>query len=96
MNIDSIMKYLKFSYSKFKVMLFVLIIFSITACSSSSDARKVLSNSGYINIKTNGFSLFGCAKDDTFSTKFTATNSQGKRVSGVVCSGWLKGGTIRF
>ena len=40
--------------------------------------------------------LFGCSEDDTFSTKFSATNAKGERVGGAVCSGWLKGSTIRF
>lgn len=51
-------------------------------------AENTLRSMGYTNIQTNGYSMFGCGKDDTFSTKFTAQNPiNGKHVSGVVW--WL-------
>jgi hypothetical protein len=65
-------------------------------CSDPKTAKKTLENSGYTNIELGGYSFFGCSDGDRFSTKFTATNPNGVTVSGVVCSGWFKGGTIRF
>lgn len=79
-----------------KKILIALAVLALTACSSRSDAEHALSNAGFTNVETRGYSFFGCGKDDSFKTKFTATNPQGKQVSGVVCSGWFKGGTIRF
>ena len=38
----------------------------------------------------------GCAKDDEFRTGFAATAPNGERVTGVVCSGWMKGATLRL
>jgi hypothetical protein len=40
--------------------------------------------------------LFQCSEDDTFRTPFTAESSTGRQVTGVVCSGILKGATVRF
>jgi hypothetical protein len=51
---------------------------------------------GFTNVQTHGYAFWGCSKDDDFSTKFTATNTAGKQVSGVVCGGLLKGQTVRF
>lgn len=67
------------------------------ACSSPEDARRALTGAGYSNIETHGYDFFACGQDDFYHTKFSATNPQGKRVDGVVCSGLLfKSATIRF
>ena len=79
-----------------KKILIALAVVALSACSSQNDATNALSSAGFTQIETHGYSFFGCGEDDTFKTKFTATNPQGKRVSGVVCSSWFKGGTIRF
>lgn len=76
--------------------LIVLVFFTLIGCSSSNDAQKALKAAGYTDIQTHGKAFFACSEDDTFSTKFSATNPSGKRVSGTVCSGWIKGSTIRF
>ena len=71
----------------------------LTACTSESDFQKVkkqLENQGYTNIKNTGYDLFCCSDDDTFSTGFTAIDKDGKKVDGCVCSGILKGSTVRF
>ena len=51
---------------------------------------------GFTEIEITGHKFFVCDEKDTFSTGFCAKNPRGVRVCGVVCSGWLKGGTIRF
>ena len=73
--------------------LVALVLFS--GCTDSSGARKALNEQGYKNIDIGGFAIFGCGEDDTFRTEFSATSSSGHRVNGVVCSGFLKGSTIR-
>lgn len=77
------------------ILIALLAVTALAGCSSSNDAKKALEGAGYTNIQTHGYSFFGCSEDDTFKTKFTATGPTGKPVEGVVCSGWLKGGTIR-
>jgi hypothetical protein len=59
-------------------------------------ASQTLENAGYSNIKTEGYSWFGCGKGDLYHTEFKATSANGKEVSGVVCKGVFKGSTIRF
>lgn len=79
-----------------KILIALAVIATLTACSSQKDAESALNSAGFTKIETHGYSVFGCGDDDTFKTKFTAINPAGKQVSGVVCSGWFKGGTIRF
>lgn len=67
----------------------------VSGCYSHSDAVKALESADHIDIKTHGYSFLGCHGDD-FSTKFTAKNKDGKNVSGSVCSGWFRGGVIRY
>ncbi|PPB90511.1 hypothetical protein [Acinetobacter baumannii] len=78
---------------------FLSVVFLSTllfGCSSSNDAVKALKANGFIDIQTHGHAFFNCSKDDTFATKFTAKNKDGQKVKGAVCSGWLKGATIRY
>jgi hypothetical protein len=79
-------------------LLFVAFIWVIgpVACTSPSTARRVLEEQGYKDIKLTGFRLMGCGQGDTFSDGFEATNVNGKRVHGVVCSSFTKSATIRF
>ncbi|MZY06142.1 hypothetical protein GUK58_08770 [Acinetobacter pittii] len=74
----------------------LLITLLLSGCSSSNDAIKALKANGFTDIQTHGHAFFNCSKDDTFATKFTAKNKDGQKISGAVCSGWLKGSTIRF
>lgn len=71
-------------------------LLTLGACSDAKTAKKVLNDAGFTEVQTNGYGWFGCGKDDTFATEFVAKNQNGKTVKGVVCSGWFKGGTIRF
>jgi hypothetical protein len=77
-------------------LLLGLSLILLTACTSPVDARRVLEQQGYTEVKTGGYGWFTCDEKDTFSTKFTAKSPNGTYVSGVVCSGLLKGNTIRF
>lgn len=79
-----------------KFLSIVLVCFSLLGCSSSNDANKALKAQGFTEIQTFGRAFFACAESDTFATKFTAKNMKGEKVSGAVCSSWLKGSTIRF
>lgn len=79
-----------------KKLLTILPILLLASCTDETNSRRTLDNSGYTDIHIKGYELFGCGKDDTFSTGFTAKNPQGKTVSGVVCCGFLKSCTVRF
>ena len=69
----------------------------LSGCYSGKDARKALEAQGFTNIEITGHAWFACSKNDTFATSFTATNPQGKRVSGAACSGlFFKNTTIRW
>ena len=59
-------------------------------------AVRAATNVGMKDVTITGFRVFGCGEEDIYHTGFEATNSNGNRVSGVVCSGFLKGATVRF
>lgn len=69
----------------------------LTGCSEPQKAESVLRASGYTDIQIEGYSFFGCSKDDVFKTAFKAKGPTGVPVSGVVCSGlFFKGSTVRL
>lgn len=78
-----------------KKLMMVVAAIALAGCSDSETATKALDGAGYTAIRTDGFAL-GCGRDDQFSTGFKASGPTGKPVSGVVCSGWMKGATIRM
>ena len=63
-----------------------------------SGAEAAVQAMGFRDVKTNGVPFFGCGKGDSMlrSRRFTATNSAGARVRGVVCCGLFKRCTVRF
>lgn len=79
-----------------KILVVIGCVFTLAACSDAPTAERILAQNGYKNIKTTGYSMFSCADSDAFATGFVATSPNGTKVRGVVCSGWMKGGTIRF
>lgn len=75
----------------------VLSLAFVGGCTDDNRTISTLENAGFTNIRTTGYSMFACGKDDTFRTGFVATNPVGKEVRGTVCCGFLaKGCTIRF
>lgn len=51
---------------------------------------------GYTDVESTGYDVFCCSDKDTFSTGFQCKDKQGNTVKGCICSGVLKGITIRF
>ena len=77
----------------------LVILFLITlmaGCTSEPDARRALESEGFTDIEITGYRWFGCGRDDQYQTGFSAINPRGKRIEGVVCSGWLKSAAIRY
>lgn len=74
----------------------ITVILMLSACTSESDAARALRGAGYTNVVYTGYKAFACSEDDTYHTGFTAKGPTGQMVSGTVCSGWLKGSTIRL
>jgi hypothetical protein len=59
-------------------------------------SKATLEAQGFSDISTGKFNWKSCGDSDYYATEFTATNTIGKRVSGVVCCGYYKSCTIRF
>jgi len=82
-----------------KIIIAILFLITFIGCSSSSDFEKgkqQLENQGYTDVKNTGWSAFCCDEKDNFSTGFSCKDKSGKEVKGCICSGILKGITIRF
>lgn len=82
-----------------KVVILLLFSISLFNCTSDDDfnnGKRQLKNMGYTNIIDKGYGWFCCSDKDTFSTQFTAKDKEGNKVEGCICSGVLKGVTIRF
>ena len=75
------------------VLILTTLLFGCTR--PPNDVQSILEGQGYSNIELTGYAFFACSDDDFFHDGFTATKD-GKPVSGVVCSGFLKGSTIRL
>lgn len=70
-------------------------VLALAGCTDDAATRDATSASGFTQVRVEGYSFFGCGKDDAFHTAFTARGVDGRCISGVVCSGWLKGATLR-
>ena len=79
-----------------KTILAIAACLSLGACTQSDRATQALFDSGFTNVRITGYAWFACDQKDTFATAFTATGPTGKEVSGAVCSGFLKGQTVRL
>lgn len=66
------------------------------ACTSPDSATQVLLAQGYSEVRTTGYAYFDCGEGDFFATAFEANSPSGQRVEGAVCSGLLKGNTVRL
>jgi hypothetical protein len=70
-------------------------LLALTACTDNGAATRALQGAGYTDIQLTGYRWTGCSDSDDFATGFEAKGPTGVRVTGVVCSGWLKGATVR-
>lgn len=78
-----------------KIAAIALMALALAGCTREDQARNTLTGAGFKDIKITGYYFFGCSKDDTFHTGFTARSPSGQFVEGVVCSAVFKGATIR-
>ena len=74
----------------------ILTMILLSACTSSNEAIRSAEALGLTEVQTTGYRPFACSESDSFQTGFVAKNAKGDRVKGVVCSGWLKGATVRL
>lgn len=84
---------------KIKLLTAFLLVGLISACTNQEDfntGKRMLELQGYSNVKSIGYTPLCCGTDDTYQNGFTATDKNGNVVTGCICSGILKGVTIRF
>jgi hypothetical protein len=78
-----------------KAVICLALALSLTGCTDADGARRALNADGFDTVEITGYRPFACGKDDGFRTGFRGCKGQ-KCATGVVCSGWLKGYTIRY
>lgn len=78
-----------------RVIIGTALLLTLSACTDEAGARRAIEASGMTPVEVGGYPMWGCDQNDTFATKFKARNAQGREVSGVVCSTWWKGATVR-
>lgn len=79
-----------------KKLLLIIAAVSLVSCTEPDKATSVLESQGYSDIEITGYRPFMKGEDDAFSTGFEATAPDGRRVTGAVTGGFLKGSTVRF
>lgn len=83
----------------FLIPLLLALSIALGGCSEPDRATQILSAQGFTDIVIHpvGFvDAFSCSEGDSLYTPFTAKGPSGAAVDGVVCSGFLKGATVRF
>lgn len=71
--------------------------FWIGTNTNKTETRRILNENAYISVKTTGYKWFACSTDDWSHTGFSAINSNGNKIKGVVCCGLIfKNCTIRY
>lgn len=82
-----------------KIIIVAITFFALTNCTSDNDfekGKRQLEQQGYTNVKNTGYNFFCCSDKDSYSTGFECTDKDSNIVKGCICSGVLKGITIRF
>lgn len=74
----------------------VMLSAGLSACDDPQVAARAVTAMGLTPVHVGGYAWFGCGQDDDFTTSFTAISPKGETVTGVVCSGWFKGATVRL
>lgn len=69
---------------------------ALAACDDPEGARRAAAVHGLTDVQTTGYAWFGCDEKDSLHTGFVARGADGSCVEGVVCSGWMKGATLRI
>ena len=79
-----------------RIILAAFACLSTAACTDAAGTIHTVERQGFTRVSITGYRFFGCGEDDVFRTGFEAMAPNGERVTGVVCSGWLKGYTLRL
>lgn len=75
----------------------LIAILGLAACGpKKTDLISDVEAFGFNDVQIGSWASFRCSKDDTYGYYFSAINSQGHPVNGVICGGILKGSTVRI
>ncbi len=86
---------MKFKGVNMRILILFLLL-SFVGCTNNHTAQRALAGAGYTKVTLTGYRFFGCGEDDFYHDGFEAVGPSGQKVAGVVCSGILKGATVRL
>jgi hypothetical protein len=80
-----------------KKLALICLTLLLAGCGEDS-AKRAIEAHGFADVTLTGSVLWGCSESDDFfwNSKFAAKAVNGRRVTGVVCGGALKGWTVRI
>lgn len=73
----------------------LLLPLALAGCNDPNGAHETAALHGFEDVVIDGYALGRCGERDTYSTPFHARGAKGQCFAGVVCSGWMKGATLR-
>jgi len=79
-----------------KLIMGIICLALLAGCTDATKARTILEAQGYTQVHITGYRPWACSEEDFFKTGFTALTPTAQRITGTVCSGLLKGATVRF
>jgi hypothetical protein len=80
---------------RFALAILFISLIALAGCTDEPGARKALEDQGYTQIEFTGYRIWTCGEDYTYHTGFAAKSIAGKPVTGAVCSGFMKGKSIK-
>lgn len=78
-----------------RILAFVAVV-TLGGCDDPYKDMRAAEAIGLRDVKPTGFKWFACSKDDMFHAGFEAIDQRGQKVTGTICSGFLKGHTVRL
>lgn len=80
----------------FLVLTLAIVVLAIIGCEVNHDkADEILTAEGCTETRLQGWTMFGCGKDDGQSMAFECIRNK-TVVHGVICGGFMKGYTVRY
>jgi hypothetical protein len=86
----------KFAKQTITLLAIASLCLILPACTDGDKTTRILSDAGYSDITLTGYKFFACSSDDNFHTGFVGVSSNKKKITGTVCSAFLKSATIRI
>jgi hypothetical protein len=69
----------------YRFLFVMVLLFLVSGCTDPDYTTRLLASKHYSDIHITGYGYFNCNENDYIRALFTATDSDGKPVTGIVC-----------